>query len=159
MTTSTSAELQSFVLLTLGTKRFALPAEEVVELIGPQRVHRFPHTTPLLAGVLVRRGRIVPVCDVAKVLLGPDAPIREFYLIARRKFGSASEWVALPVTGECELLTGVPFPATEEQPGYVSGLLRLNEQTVEVLALEQVISSNADKPAERHTETSVQTHP
>ena len=33
----------------------------VAELAPPVRLHTFPHTTPLFAGVIVRRGRIVPV--------------------------------------------------------------------------------------------------
>src|SRR6478609_4546143 len=73
---------KSYVLFPLGEKRFALPAETVTELARPDSVQTFPHRTPLLTGVLVRRGRIVPVCDVAQVLVGPAAPPRKFYLIA-----------------------------------------------------------------------------
>ena len=95
---------QKFVLFPLGKKRFAMTAEQVTELAQPDSLQMFPHTTPLMAGVLVRRGRIVPVLDIAQILIGPNAPARKFYLIANRKFGSEMEWTAVPVTGECELL-------------------------------------------------------
>ena len=86
-----------FVLFPLGSKRFALPAEAVTELASPGEVHSFPQTTPLLNGVLVRRGRIVPVCDVAPVLIGSETPGRRFYLIANRRLhDGSSEWTALP---------------------------------------------------------------
>src|SRR5512136_1523192 len=94
---------KSYVLFPMGEKRFALPAEVVAELARPDHLQTFPHRTPLLAGVLVRRGRIVPVCDVAQVLLGPDAPPRKFFLIANCQVDSRQEWTAVPVTGECEL--------------------------------------------------------
>lgn len=147
MSSGDTSELKSFILLTLGRKRFALPAEDVVELIGPHRAHRFPHTTPLLTGVLLRRGRVVPVCDVAKVLLGPEVPVREYYLIAKRQFGAVSEWAALPVTGECGLISGVPFPSTEEHPSYVSGLLLVGEEVVEVLDLKKVAPTQPETAA------------
>src|SRR5262249_62416986 len=76
---------KAYVLFPLGEKRFALPAETVTELARPDSLQTFPHRTPLLTGVLVRRGRVVPVCDVAQVLVGPaapPAPPRKFYLIA-----------------------------------------------------------------------------
>ncbi len=148
MNTLATPELQSFVLLTLAARRFAMPAEDVIEFIGPQRLHRFPHTTPLLTGVLVRRGRIVPVCDVARVLLGSEAPIREFYLIAKRRFGLATEWAALPVTGECELFSGVPFPPSGNHPAYVSGLLVMDEDTVEILDLQKLAQGVSELTAE-----------
>ena len=67
-----------FVLFPMGEKRFALPADVVTELAQPDTLQTFPHTTPLLAGVLVRRGCVVPVFDIAQILVGPNAPARKF---------------------------------------------------------------------------------
>lgn len=132
---------KSFVLFPLGRKRFALPAEKVTELAKPDLVQTFPHRTPLLAGVLVRRGRIVPVCDVAHALVGPDAPPRKFYLIANRQFESRKEWTAIPVTGECEL-TNVPArPPVGKLPAYITGVLSLQNEIVEILDLEELIAT------------------
>jgi chemotaxis signal transduction protein len=129
----------SFVLFPLGRKRFALPAEKVTELAKPDRLQTFPHRTPLLAGVLVRRGRIVPVCDVAHALVGPDAPQRKFYLIANRQFATRNEWTAIPVTGECELTSVEPQQPKSKLPDYVLGVLSLENEIVEVLDLEKLI--------------------
>ncbi|HEY6250549.1 MAG TPA: chemotaxis protein CheW [Candidatus Angelobacter sp.] len=131
---------KSFVLFPLGRKRFALPAEMVTELARPDRIQAFPHRTPLLAGVLVRRGRIVPVCDVAHALVGPDAPPRKFYLIANRQFESRKEWTAIPVTGECELTSVQPRQPVGTLPPYVTGVLALENEMVEVLGLEELIA-------------------
>jgi chemotaxis signal transduction protein len=133
------ASKDTFVLFPLGKKRFALPASTVTELARPDKQQTFPHTTPLLTGVLVRRGHIVPVCDVAQVLIGPDARPRKFYLIATRKFeGGASEWTALPVTGECELTNTPMLPRTGPLPHHVIGLLSLDNEIVEVVSLEKL---------------------
>jgi|SRR6476660_7943558 chemotaxis signal transduction protein len=131
---------KSYVLFPLGGKRFALPAETVTELARPDSVQTFPHRTPLLTGVLVRRGRIVPVCDVAQVLVGPAAPPRKFYLIANCNLESRHELTAVPVTGECELASGALVPRTGQEPPYIRGLLMMGDEIVEIVALEKLIA-------------------
>lgn len=131
----------SFVLFPLGKKRYALSANLVTELARPDRLQSFPHTTPLLSGVLLRRGKIVPVCDIATVLFGPEAPERKFYLIATSQNSSADEWTAIPVTGECELVSGELLPAEGNAPSYVCGLLSLGQETIEVIDLGKLASS------------------
>jgi len=136
----TFGEESSFVLFPLGEKRFALPAAMVTELARPGRLQSFPQRTPLLTGVLARRGRIVPVCDIAVALVGVDAPPRKFYLIANRQFDARAEWTAIPVTGECELAACVFQEPGETLPPYVSGVIYMGAEIVEVIDLEQLIA-------------------
>jgi chemotaxis signal transduction protein len=138
-----SERTRSFVLFPIGKKRFALPAEIVTELAKPDREQTFPHTSKLLTGVLVRRAHIVPVCDVAPILVGPDAPARKFFLIATRTFADGSEWTAIPVTGECELTATELLPPTGKLPRYITGLLSLENEIVEVVDLERLMGGEA----------------
>jgi chemotaxis signal transduction protein len=134
---------EKFVLFPIGKRRFALRASVVTELAIPDHLQAFPHTTPLLSGVLVRRGRIIPVLDIAQVLIGPDAPARKFYLMASRKFAGNAEWTAVPVSGECELLSAEMIAPTGRLPKYVIGLLSLGDEIVEVLELEKLAAAEA----------------
>src|SRR2546422_10920010 len=102
MTVSAELGLQSFVLLRLGERRFADSANQIAELVAPSRVFRFPHRTPQLEGVILRRGRIVPVCDVSETVLGKRLTARRFYLIAVRNNGPQREWIAMPGTADSE---------------------------------------------------------
>ena len=110
MTAPDNTGENSFVLLQVGERRFALPADIVAELAPPVRLHAFPHTSPLVAGVILRRGHIVPVYDVGPVLAGRSFSAHRFYLVARRTFGAAHELSAIPVNGECELASGRILP-------------------------------------------------
>lgn len=132
---------QSYVLFPLGEKRFALRAEYVTELARPDSVQTFPHLTALITGVLIRRSRIIPVCDVAPVLVG-DAPPRKYYLIAKRRFGDRWELAAIPVTGDCELSTVEmrPAPLMCKLPFYASGVLALDFEIVEVIDLDKLLN-------------------
>ncbi len=135
MTVSAELELKSFVLLRLGERRFAVAAEETAELVAPSRVFRFPHKTPKIEGVILRRGRIVPVCDVAERLIGKRLTSRRFYLIALRRYGQRTEWVALPVTGECELINAELTVASASDEPHVAGWLSHGGDVIEVLNL------------------------
>src|SRR5207245_9580628 len=53
MTVATELELQAFVLLRLGDRRFALAAHHIAELVAPSRIFRFPHRTPKVEGVIL----------------------------------------------------------------------------------------------------------
>lgn len=145
----------SFVLFPIGKKRFALPAECVTELARPDRLQTFPHTTPLLIGVLVRRAHIIPVCDIAEFLVGPNAPARKFYLIANRTFvensGRSFEWTAIPVSGECELVNVRPVLTPPSAPDYVTGMLQLPNEIVEIVDLNRLISRQATMPLAAET--------
>lgn len=136
MSSPPELELASFVLLRLGERRFALIASEIAELVPPSRVFRFPHRTAELEGVILRRGRIVPVCDVSEQLIGTKLTSRRFYLIAMRHFGEQAEWLALPVTGECELIDAEMTPAGAEDSPHVAGWLSHGGEVIEVLNLE-----------------------
>jgi len=132
---------QTFVLFPIGKKRFALPAEQVSELAHQDEPQAFPHTTPLLTGVVLRRNQIVPVADVAPLLAGPDAPGRKFYLVMNRPGKMRPSRTAIPVTGECELVDAEWLPVTGKLPLYVCGLLSLQDEIVEVLDIEKLMSA------------------
>jgi chemotaxis signal transduction protein len=125
----------SFVLLRLAERRFAVAAADIVELVAPSRVFRFAHNTQDIDGVILRRGRIVPVCDVAEKLIGKKLRSRRFYLIVLRAYGGTREWVALPVTGDCELIFSDMTPAGETDLPHVAGWLSHDGDVIEVLNL------------------------
>jgi chemotaxis signal transduction protein len=139
----------SFVLLRVGEHRFAFPADIVTELAPPVRLHTFPHASPLLTGVIVRRSRIIPVYDAGSVLTGKRMLSHRFYLIARREFGKATELSAIPVDGECELATGEMQPPPLGQPSYVTGTVQVRDEMLDVLDLEALVSSPPTQSAAR----------
>jgi chemotaxis signal transduction protein len=123
------------VLLRLGERRFALVADQVAELAAPSRIFRFAQKTPEIDGVILRRGRVVPVCDIAETLIGKKLTQRRFYLIATRKQGQGLDWVALPVSGECELIQADLTPAGPSDSHHVAAWLSHQGEVIEVLNL------------------------
>jgi chemotaxis signal transduction protein len=138
----------SFVLLQVGDRRYGLPAEIVSELAPPVRLHTFPHHTPLVSGVIVRRGRIVPVFDVSSILSGKSSFNHRFYLIAQRRAGNTMEASAIPLSGECELTSAEMRAPDEGRAPYVTGLLSMGEETIEVLDFEKLVNSSAPQASD-----------
>jgi chemotaxis signal transduction protein len=136
MSPSTELASQAFVLLRLGERRFAVAATQVAELVAPSRIFRFPNRTPRLEGVILRRGRIIPVCDVAESLLGRSLASRRFYLIAVRRYRNQNEWVALPVSGDCELIAAEMIGVSETDAPHVAGWISHGGEVIEVLNLD-----------------------
>jgi chemotaxis signal transduction protein len=140
-----STHAESYVLIQIGGRRFAMPAATVSELAPPVRLHQFPQNSPSVAGVIVRRGRIVPVYDVGLILAGKNSPAHRFYLVAARDFGSLHEPSAIPVDGECELVTAPMHKSDATGPKYILGTLTIGEESIQVLDLNALVTSaNAD---------------
>jgi len=142
-----NAEGNSFVLLQISDQRFALPAELVAELAPPVRLHSFPHSSPMLSGVIVRRGRILPVYDATRALSGRSSLAHRFYLVARRQFGEVTELGAIPVDGECELVSGDIQPPASSLPPYVRGTISVGDETVGVLDIEALLKLHSAETA------------
>jgi chemotaxis signal transduction protein len=137
----TGSLVPSFVVFQVGLRRVALSREGVAELIASPLVYSFPHTTPLIRGVVFRRGRILPVLDLGPGVLGAPSPATRFFLVVERGISNMSERCAIPVQGECELVTGNLLPETR-QDGIVTGYLDVHGAQVEVLDLDRAIAAS-----------------
>lgn len=143
MTVSAETTAKSLILLPLATRRIAFPADSVIELTPPRRLQNFPHKTSWISGVIVRRNRVVPVCDTRQLFGEPEAITNRFYLILEWQDDGARDWCAIPVQGECELLSPGQFSPQEASPdarlSSVFKVLLQGGEEVEVLDLSQLI--------------------
>jgi chemotaxis signal transduction protein len=151
MSTVKQYDARPCVLLRLGERRFALAAEQIAELVAPSRVFRFAHRTTEIDGVILRRGRVVPVCDVAERLTGKKLTSRRFYLVATQKRGASLDWVALPVSGECELITADLTPAGASDSPHVAAWLSHDGEVIEVLNLDALTPVPAERVSLAHS--------
>ena len=147
MSLENSSHIPSFVVFQIGTRRVALSQNCVAELITSPVLFSFPHTSPLITGIVLRRGRIVPVLDLGPGLVGEPSPPPRFFLVVERQISNISERCAIPVQGECELVDGIMFPV-EGQENFVTGCLDINDEQVAVLDLEKTIAAGASRSVE-----------
>lgn len=132
----------SFVVFQVGSRRVAMPREGVAELIASPPLFSFPHTTPLITGVTLRRGRIVPILDLGPGLLGEQSPDARFFLVVERSGPKFSERCAIPVQGECQLVSGDIILESEPHE-FITGCVNLSGELIEVIDLENAIAASA----------------
>lgn len=142
MKAENSSLVPSYVVFQVGSRRVALSRENVAELIASPFLYSFPHTTPLITGVVLRRGQIVPVLDLGPGVLGETSPAARFFLVVERRISNISERCAIPVQGECELVAGFILPSAGRDE-FVTGCLELNGEHIDVLDLEKAIAASA----------------
>lgn len=137
--TSEEVQLRSFVLVRLGNRKVAVSAETVIELVAPTKEQQFPHSTPWLSKVIIRRGRIIPVCDVGSLLGETSIQPSSYHLVVELHYVDSRDWYAIPVRGECELLTPESIVPVHDRPEYVTGLFSLGEEQIEILDVAKLI--------------------
>jgi chemotaxis signal transduction protein len=143
--------LNKYVVFPLGKRRFAVAATQVTELAINGTPQTFPHTTPSLLGVMVRRSTVVAVCDVAPALNIVTHGENKFYLIAECTVGGKREPVAMPVTGEC-VLAEAAMAHKEERFGL--GVLDSQGEQITVLDLDALVGYCTARPPQQGTEIS-----
>jgi chemotaxis signal transduction protein len=73
--------------------------------------------------------------------VGANAPLRKFFLVIQRTRKGNTEQVAIPVSGECELAESEQLPVTGKLPAYVVGVLSLQDEIIEILHVDKLIST------------------
>lgn len=56
-----------FLLLRMGTERYALDARRIVEVVPMVHLKPLPHAEPYIAGLFDYRGTLVPVIDLCRL--------------------------------------------------------------------------------------------
>jgi chemotaxis signal transduction protein len=133
---------EKFVVFPAGELHCAVPAASVAELTLPQEVYTFPHTSSEILGVILRRGRVIPLYDLAGLLkLQASAPAH-YHLIAHRHTAGVTELAAIPVSGECGLVSADVLAAKQAAPGVVGELI-WESRSYQLLDLDQLIAAGS----------------
>lgn len=116
------------LLCTVEGQRYALPAEDVRELVRAVRLTPLPYAPAVVEGLLNLRGELLPVLDVRRRFRLPPLPLSPAHHLVVLRAGPRS--VALRVDRAEALLSLEPealdtSPASLPGVGYVAGALKL----------------------------------
>jgi chemotaxis signal transduction protein len=133
---------EKFVIFPAGALQCAVSASCVSELSLPQEVYSFPHTSREILGVILRRGKVIPLYDLAGMLKLPEYAPAHYHLIAVRHVADSTELAAIPVSGECDLVSGEVVSAKNPAPGVVGELI-WESRSYELLDLDKLIAASS----------------
>lgn len=139
MSPAAEVQLKSFILLPMGNRKIAFAAESVIELVASSEEQGIPHHTPWLSGVIVRRGRVVPICDVRRLLGDEATSPGGCHLIVESQARGTRDWYAIPVVGECALATAETMLPAQDCAEHVAGILPVGDEKIEIMDLGKLI--------------------
>lgn len=131
------------LVFALDSRRFALPAGQVREIVHAVAVAALPKAPPIVEGAINYRGIIVPILNIRRRFNLPDEPLHptQHFIVAH----AGPRLVALRVDRATDLLS-VPDdaiePATRSVPGagYVLGIAKLADGLIVIHDLEQFLA-------------------
>lgn len=135
--------LQSFLVFSLTSERFAIPAGTVQEIVRAVAIAALPGAPSVVEGVINFRGRIVPVVDPRHRFGMPEVPLHpdQIFIVAT----AGPRLVALWVDRATELTT-IPLDAIDHAADvaptapYITGVARLPDGLLVIHDLERFLS-------------------
>lgn len=143
---SVNQELHDYVLFDLGGRRYALPVEQVLEVVPLVGSTPAPAQRPGFRGLVNLRGVHVPVLDLAQALGGAPAELTLQHKLLIADGGARVALVVDDVVGAVRMAPGAPDDRVDASQVRAIGLH--DGQTVLVLALAGILSVNRDSGAQ-----------
>ncbi|MCU1719425.1 chemotaxis protein CheW [Pseudomonas sp. 5P_3.1_Bac2] len=144
-----AAEVRQYLTLSLGEELFALPIEQVREIIEFSALTHIPLMPEFLRGVLNLRGAVVPVIDLAVRFEREPMRIgkRTCIVIVELAQGDSVQSLGIMVDTVNAVLD-VPLNQVQARPtfgarlraDFIAGILEHQEQFMVVLDINQVLS-------------------
>ena len=140
-----------YLVFVLQTERFAIPLNQVVEIIKPLPLTPVPHSSSFLQGIFNLRGLIVPLYDLRRLLFQQEENHQSMDISAVRYVLLKSGRLVLAVS--CDRLEGIiPIDAAQCEglprqirgisPSFLSGRVadKASEKDFLILNLEGILS-------------------
>ena len=135
------------LLLNVGAERYAIKAEEIVEVVPMAELRKLPHTPEYVAGLFHYRGVVVPVIDVNALTGGAACRERLSTRIVVVKYPAADgREHALGLLAERVTETrqaadeGLASPGIEvEDAPYLGSVTTSDDEMIQILRLDRLL--------------------
>jgi purine-binding chemotaxis protein CheW len=141
---STQQMTQQLVVFALGNEEYALPIQQVQEIIRYSEPRAVSSTQPWIRGVISLRGKIIPVFDLG-LRLGVHAEPGEDQKIVIVETGSGTAGV---VVDEVEEVLTVDASQLDEVPGAgsdaIDAIAKIDDRLVVLLTPDRLLAGVGD---------------
>lgn len=141
---STTSESRQLVIFTLAGEHYALPIQQVQEIIRYSEPRSVASETEWVRGVISLRGRIVPVYDVG-ARLGARSEVGEQTKIVIVEAGSETAGVIVDSVEEVLTVSEAQIEsAPTADTSVVQAIVRIDERLVALLTLTTIFHMSPD---------------
>lgn len=132
------------LLFRLGTaQRFGINVFKVQEVIQCPKLTRVPHASPVVRGIANMRGKTIPVMDLSMAIgMAPVDDIENSYVIITEYNRSVQGFLVGTVDRIINMKWEdiLPPPAGSGQGSYLTAVSHIDNQMVEIIDVEKVLS-------------------
>ncbi|MCK9529718.1 MAG: chemotaxis protein [Gammaproteobacteria bacterium] len=135
--------LELLLFRLAGTQRFALNVLKVKEVIPAPRLTRVPHAHSAVCGMAYLRGEPLTVIDLGRAVGRPAISGREGASVIVTEFNRSMQGFLVSGVDRiaiCDWEDVLPPPAGTGVDNYITGVTRIDDQLVQVLDVERILS-------------------
>jgi len=144
---SKDKKLEKLLVFKVGRNRYAIPIDDLSQIIDDRALTPLPHVPPFLKGIFSLRGHIVGVLDVSERLNLPPLPesvLRKIVVLEKGGdlFGLRVENIEHVVEVDISSLEAPPESFDSAQQEFVVGVFHYKNKTVAFLNLQMFLEFN-----------------
>lgn len=133
-------EAQPFLTFSLGSQRYALPIEQVVEVAAMVEVISVPDSPPEFVGVINRHGEVLPMLDLRSLFQQKVTPLTPLTLFIVATYGGQQVGLVVDDVNQVEYFN------TDRQAGlntgemFIQGIIPHRDYLVQIITLPALIA-------------------
>jgi len=142
--------MDTFLTFMLGNESFAVPVENVLEVLQKQTITRVPKTPPHILGIINFRGEILPVFDTRQKFNQSATTQEEAQIVVVFEIKEGNTKITIAATADAvkdvieinhSEIKPVPELGLDYDSRFISGAIRRNETFTLMLDIEKVFST------------------
>jgi len=143
--------MDTFLTFMLGNESFAVPVENVLEVLQKQTITRVPKTPPHILGIINFRGDILPVFDTRQKFNQSSKNQEEARIVVVFEIKEGSDKTTIAATADAvkdvieinhSEIKPVPELGLDYDSRFISGAIRRNETFILMLDIKKVFSAS-----------------
>jgi len=143
--------MDTFLTFMLGDESFAVPVENVLEVLQKQTITRVPKTPPHILGIINFRGDILPVFDTRQKFnqTATNQAEARIIVVFEIKEGNGKTTIAATADAVKDVIEinhseikSVPELGLDYDSRFISGAIRRNDTFILMLDIEKVFSTS-----------------
>jgi len=131
-----------FLTLSLGSQRYALPIEQVVEVAAMVELVKVPDTPPEFLGAANRHGAVLPMLDLRLIFQQTACEITASTLFIVAVHDGQHIGLVVDEVYQVEYLSVEQVSGAAGREKYVQGIVPHHDQLVQIIALSALIAKS-----------------
>lgn len=140
------------LIFSLGTQRWALLIEDVLEVAAMVAYLPVPDAPPQVLGVVNRHGVVVPLLDLRLVFGQPAEPVNTTSLFIVAVHGGRTVGLVVDEIHHVEYIQSIEFDETRAAGKYIRGIISYKSELMQIISPAPLFTAFLSSEIEGHSD-------